>query len=167
MSDIETILLKTFDLVKAYYTDHIVNDGPVVEYKEPQKLTDLLQLEINTDGVGYEELFGEIGKYLKYCVHTGNMQFFNQLYAGFNTPAFLGEVFTALTNTSMYTYEVAPAATLVEQELIRKMCKIVGYNDGEGIFLTGGSNANLVAMLSARNKLFRRSDTMECMAWTS
>jgi glutamate/tyrosine decarboxylase-like PLP-dependent enzyme len=82
------------------------------------------------------------------------MQFFNQLYAGFNTPAFLGEVFTALTNTSMYTYEVAPVATLVEQELIRKMCRIVGYNDGEGVFLTGGSNANLVAMLSARNKLF-------------
>jgi hypothetical protein len=70
MSDIEMILLKTFDLVKAYYRDHIGNDGPVVEYKDPQKLTDLLQLEINTEGVGYEELFGEIGKYLKFCVHT-------------------------------------------------------------------------------------------------
>lgn len=117
-------------------------------------MTDLLQLEINPDGVSYEELFDEIGKYLRFCVHTGNKQFFNQLYAGFNTPAFLGKIFTALTNTSMYTYEVAPVASLMEQALIRKMCGIVGYPDGEGIFLTGGSNANLIAMLSARNHQF-------------
>ena len=154
MSNFENMLSRAFDLIRVYHSDHIARDGLVVKYKDPQTLTDLLQLEINPDGISYEELFDEIGRYLRFCVHTGNKQFFNQLYAGFNTPAFLGEIFTALTNTSMYTYEVAPVATLMERVLIRKMCRIVGYTDGEGIFLTGGSNANLIAMLSARNHQF-------------
>ena len=153
MPKIENILSRTFDLIKVYHDEHIARDSLVVEYKDPRKLMDLLQLEISPDGVSYAELFDEVGKYLRFCVHTGNKQFFNQLYSGFNTPAFLGEIFTALTNTSMYTYEVAPVATLMEKELIKKMCRIVGYHDGEGIFLTGGSNANLIAMLSARNRL--------------
>ena len=94
-----------------------------------------------------------IDKYLEYSVKTGNKQFFNQLYSGFNFPAFIGEIFTVLANTSMYTYEVAPVATSIETEMIRLMNRYSGYVDGDGIFVSGGSNANLVAMFSARNKV--------------
>jgi len=99
-----------------------------------------------------EDITGIIKKYLRYSVKTGNKQFFNQLYSGFNFPGFLGEIITSLANTSMYTYEVAPVATLMEIELIEKMCSIVGFRNGEGTFVTGGSNSNLMAMLCARNK---------------
>jgi glutamate/tyrosine decarboxylase-like PLP-dependent enzyme len=54
----------------------------------------------------------------------------------------------------MYTYEVAPVATEIEREMIRLMNSYTGYVKGDGIFLTGGSNANLNAMLSARNRIF-------------
>ena len=40
---------------------------------------------------------------------------------------FLGDVVTSTTNTSMYTYEVAPLATLMELKLIDKMRCLVGY----------------------------------------
>lgn len=72
MSNIENILSKAFDSIKVCHDEHIAGDGLVVEYRNPQKLMDLLQLEINPDGVSYEELFGEIGEYLRFCVHTGN-----------------------------------------------------------------------------------------------
>jgi glutamate/tyrosine decarboxylase-like PLP-dependent enzyme len=55
----------------------------------------------------------------------------------------------------MYTYEVAPAATIIETEMIKLMNSYVGLqSNGDGIFLSGGSNANLVAMFSARNRIF-------------
>lgn len=57
----------------------------------------------------------------------------------------------------MYTYEVAPVATLIETEMISLMNSYAGYPDGDGIFVSGGSNANLVAMFSARNRIFPES----------
>ena len=53
----------------------------------------------------------------------------------------------------MSTYGGSPVATLIENKLIKKMANIVGFKDGDGIFVTGGTQANLVAVLSARNAL--------------
>src|SRR5690606_25232217 len=53
--------------------------------------------------------------------------------------------------------------TLMEQTLVDKMSQLIGFRSdnerGEGIMLTGGSNANLVAMLAARNILYPNSKT--------
>jgi glutamate/tyrosine decarboxylase-like PLP-dependent enzyme len=43
-------------------------------------------------------------------------------------------------------------ATEVEKRMIALLSQYVGYPDGDGVFLTGGSNANLVAMFTARNR---------------
>lgn len=124
----------------------------VVKYREPNELRKEIDLKVKKDGDTLDVILSDIEKYLEYAVNTGNKQFFNQLYSGHNLPAFMGEVVASATNTSMYTYEVAPVATLIENEMIGKMLGIAGFPDGEGLFLTGGSNANLVAMFSARNR---------------
>ena len=56
----------------------------------------------------------------------------------------------------MYTYELAPIATLIELELIKKMCGLVGDNfkDGSGVFTSGGSNGNMLGLLCARQNMF-------------
>lgn len=69
-------------------------------------------------------------------------------------PGLIGEIFTSLTNTSMATYEIAPVATLIEQTLIAEMNSYIGFSQGEGTFVTGGSNANLIALMCARNQTF-------------
>jgi glutamate/tyrosine decarboxylase-like PLP-dependent enzyme len=104
--------------------------------------------------VSEDEFLGLIDHYLEFSVRTADKQFLNQLYSGFNLPAFIGELLTIATNTSMSTYEVAPVATLIEKEMISLMNSYAGYSDGEGIFVSGGSNGNLIAMFSARNRIF-------------
>ena len=146
------------DIKKLYflidkYLDEQSNGDKVLDYCPPDELANQIQAEILSNGQSIDNLFANIDSYLKYCVHTGNRQFFNQLYAGFNFPAFVGDVITSLTNTSMYTYEVAPAATILELAVIDKMCQHAGYTSGDGILVTGGSNANLIAMFSARNRV--------------
>ena len=145
------LLEKTFNLIVKYIETLQNNDG-VINYQPPGTLIQKFDLKIGEDKSSEDAILKSIENYLKYSVRTGNVQFFNQLNAGFNFPAFLGDVITSLTNTSMYTYEVAPVATLMELELIEKMCSFVGFNDGEGTFTTGGSNSNLLAMLCARNR---------------
>ncbi|MEG3639355.1 pyridoxal phosphate-dependent decarboxylase family protein [Magnetococcus sp. PR-3] len=127
----------------------------IVDYLPPEKLAEVFDLSIHPHGLpDHEALIPVLQEYLKHSVKTGHPQFCNQLFAGFNFPAFLGEVFTALTNTSMYTYEVAPLATLMERYLIEKMGSLAGFSNPDGIFSSGGSNSNLIAMLCARQKMF-------------
>jgi glutamate/tyrosine decarboxylase-like PLP-dependent enzyme len=152
MQNTETLLAAFFEIIQPYLAKSNLPENKVVEYLSPGELRQRMDLPVGRSGESFEQILGHISQYLKYAVDTGNRQFFNQLYGGFDLPAFMGEVVTALANTSMYTYEVAPVATLIEAEMIDKMCGIAGYENGDGIFLTGGSNANLVAMFSARNR---------------
>jgi glutamate/tyrosine decarboxylase-like PLP-dependent enzyme len=91
---------------------------------------------------------------LHYSVRTGHPGFSNQLYGDQDAAGLLGEWMTALLNTSMYTYEVAPVVTLMELELMRQMCAKVGWDDdvGEGVLAPGASIANLMALLAARHR---------------
>lgn len=150
MNDHKT-LSKAFEKVNKHIAAK--NDNPVIRFKDPADLKSLIPLSIGEKGVCEQDFLSLIDQYLNYSVNTSNKQFLNQLYSGFNFPAFIGEMCTALTNTSMYTFEVAPVATLIENEIIDLMNRYAGYDEGDGTFVSGGSNANMLAMLSARNKL--------------
>ncbi len=149
----QNIIELSFKKIKEYIEGEAKNEHLLVHLKNPSELKELIDFSIPNKGVSEEEFLGFIDQYLKYSVKTGHSQFVNQLYSGFNLPAFLGELFTVLTNTSMYTYEVAPVATMIEKEMVELMNSYTGFSSGDGIFVTGGSNGNLVAMFSARNRL--------------
>ncbi|MDD3430849.1 MAG: aminotransferase class I/II-fold pyridoxal phosphate-dependent enzyme [Bacteroidales bacterium] len=152
MNDLN-ILSSSLEKIKAYILANSDTSTKILDYQTPSALSKVIPFDIAQKGVSENEFLDLLDKYLEYSVKTGNKQFLNQLYAGFNLPAFIGEVFSVLTNTSMYTYEVAPVATCIETEMIRLMNSYTGYTKGDGIFLSGGSNANLIAMFSARNRL--------------
>ncbi|MFK5957384.1 MAG: pyridoxal-dependent decarboxylase [Lutibacter sp.] len=151
------ILSSSFEKIKNYLESNNDTNQPIVPFKTPSELKEVIDFNIDKNGVSEQEFLELVDKYLEYSVKTGNKQFLNQLYSGFNFPAFIGELFTVLANTSMYTYEVAPVATTIETEMIRLMNSYAGYTNGDGIFVSGGSNANLVAMFSARNKFLPES----------
>ncbi len=151
----KAILAEVFNMIMAWIEDGKNPDLPVVDYQKPEELKAKLELFIDREGTDQEGLLIEIRKYLKYAVRTNHPRYLNQLFGGVNFPAFIGEIITALTNTSMYTYEVAPVATLMENALMDKMLSYTGWKTGTGSLLTGGSNTNMVAMLLARNTHFK------------
>jgi len=143
---------RVIDLVNDYINKNQNPDTPVTHHLPPDELRQKIDLSLPEEGCSLEVLYGIIEQYLDFSVRTGHPQFFNQLWSGFSFPGFLGELFTSLTNTSMYTYEVAPVATLMETECIKKMGAICGFKKPEGLLLSGGSNGTLQAMMIARNR---------------
>lgn len=148
-------LLQSFGRIAADYLRENANpETPVAKASSPKKLSDDHDLAIGPSGKPVKAVLDDVKLYLDHSVRTGHPQFFNQLFGGFSLPGFFGEATAALSNTSMYTYEVAPIATLIEKTLIKKMCESLGFKNGEGIFTTGGSNSNLVALFAARHRAF-------------
>ena len=62
----------------------------------------------------------------------------------------LAEQIISEMNTSMYTYEMAPVFTCIEYEITQQLKKLVGYNEGDSLFLPGGSICNITAINTAR-----------------
>jgi len=121
-----------------------------ISHNSLKKITDLA---LPLEGMGYQTVLSDINHFLRYSVRTDHPGFMNPLWGGMNLTAFLGEVIASLANNSMYTYELSPVATLIEQSLIRRMCEIVGFGDGNGTLTTGGSNGNMIGMLCARYRI--------------
>jgi len=117
----------------------------------PDQLEAQLELALPDQGESFEALQTSIHGYLQYAVKTAHPAYFNQLWGGFDPTCFMGDMLTSATNTSMYTHEVAPVATLIEKTLIAKMGSLVGFANPEGQFTTGGSNGNLMALAIARH----------------
>ena len=136
-----------------YLQGNPLKDNRLVDYYDYESLENKFDTSIGKKGVSEEELLSSALTYMQYCVRTFHPQFWGTLRAGYSIPSLVGEILADITNTSMSTYGGSPVATLIENKLIKKMADIVGFNDGDGIFVTGGTQANLVAVLSARNTL--------------
>ena len=140
------------DRIVQYLKDQDKNIGLTKPKIAPENLYKEfdIRLDESTNFDGIKEI---IEKYLTLAVKTGSTNFYNQLFSGFSATGYLGEVLTALTNSSMYTFEMSPVATLMEKELIKRMSSLIGYENGFGTFVTGGSNGNLLGMLAAIYRL--------------
>ncbi len=149
-----TILKDLFQVIQEYAQVIQNENEKVVDFTSPKDLANIISFPVDEEGISDEAFKDLMQKYLQYSARTGHKQFMNQLFSGLNLPAFAGDVLTSINNTSMYTYEVAPVATMIENEMIGLMSSFAGYKNGEGIFVTGGSNANLIAMFSARNHAY-------------
>lgn len=142
---------REINLVNDYLRQNDESGTLVTHHLEPDSLRQKIDLSLPECEGSLEEVYAFIEQYLTFAVRTSHKQFFNQLWSGLSLPGFLGELFTCLTSTSMYTYEAAPAATLMEEELIKRFGALCGYADPDGLFISGGSSGNLQAMMIARN----------------
>ena len=131
--------------------DHLLNPDKVIvkPNSTPENIFRSNDLDLG-DPIDLEDIKIIIDNYLTSAVRTDSPNFYNQLFSGFSPLGYIGEIIATITNSSMYTFEMSPAATLMENKLINKMCHYVGYQNGFGTFVPGGSNGNLVAMLAAR-----------------
>jgi len=153
LSDTKPFLDQRFiDIINTYLKSNTDPESIITHHIPPEELHSKIDLTLPEQGCSVDDLYKVLDQYLTFSVRTGHRQFFNQLWSGFTLPGFLGEVIASLANTSMYTYEVAPMATLMEMELIKKLGGICGFENPDGLFVTGGSNGNLQAMMIARNR---------------
>jgi glutamate/tyrosine decarboxylase-like PLP-dependent enzyme len=138
--------------VQEYVRECRRGEVPVVEYKTADELQDMLDVRVCGEGCADRELLSLIETYLACAVRTAHPHFSNQLFGGFSLAGLLGDVTASLTNTTMATFEAAPAATILERAMIGHLLAKVGFDGGEGILCPGGSHANLLGVLCARQR---------------
>ncbi|KAK7468144.1 hypothetical protein BaRGS_00036608 [Batillaria attramentaria] len=128
-------------------------DTKVTNFQQPHDLEKLLKLEVSAEGETPEEILQHGRRIIQYSVKTGHPRFFNQLYSGIEPFSLAGSWLSDALNTNLHTYEVAPAFVVIEKYMMRKICDVIGFSEGEGIFCPGGSFSNLMATHLARYRI--------------
>jgi len=134
--------------------DGTSRDNRVVEWIDPDSLIALLGVDLPQHPQSNQQLIDTIRRIVKYSVKTGHPHFINQLFSGLDPYGLAAQWITDALNPSVYTYEVAPVFTVLEDQVLREMRRCVGYpnGDGDGLFVPGGSMANTYAMHCARHR---------------
>ena len=126
---------------------------PVVKLGDPDDMVTDFDLAVNEDPMSEQDFKAVLGNVVLNTPRTASRSFFNQLFGGRMPAATLGELLSVMLNISMYTYKVGGPHVGIEMELIKQICKHIGYSEeeGGGTFAPGGSMSNFMAMLMARD----------------
>ena len=92
----------------------------------------------------------------KYAVHTPHPDYFGLFNPRPNFPSIIADAITATFNPQLAAWSHAPFASEIEDLLIHEIGKKFGYKDTEidGVFTSGGAEANLTAILCGLNYKF-------------
>ncbi len=82
--------------------------------------------------------------------------------------SWLGDIMTNAYDPHASGWLLSSAGSCIEQETVKWLCNQAGYpQSAGGVFVSGGSMANLVALTAARNKKLREADYGRGVAYVS
>lgn len=139
------------DSVRDYFTQSLAG-SPTWPWKTPPEMVARAKRLIDSRP-GFETLVAEILSETR-RLHSPH-------YMGHQVPpalpaAGLFDALASLTNQGLGLYEMSPFFTAAERALVEKLCGAIGWDtaSADGIGTSGGTLANLTAVLSARNRRY-------------
>ncbi|NSY39771.1 pyridoxal-dependent decarboxylase [Leisingera sp. ANG59] len=133
---------------------HQAADRPVCHVKSRDEFAELVDVGLDSqNGSSLAEIEQALSQFLALNPDVSQLGFHKQLYSGVSMPAVLGDWVASLSNAVMHTFKVGPVANLMEMEVIRQLNQLVGFDNGEGLMVSGASQANLVSMMLARHSV--------------
>lgn len=143
--------LELFNKIAELFLDKESNE-PVSKYIHPENIAKEVNFKLEDAPIDESEFEKALTEIVLKSPKTSSKLFFNQLYGGRKNLATLGDLLSVLMNNSMYTYKVAGVQVALEKEIISKVCEQINYpKDSDGTMPPGGSSANLMAMILARD----------------
>jgi aromatic-L-amino-acid decarboxylase len=135
-------------LVTEYFAR--VPDLPVFPETEARSLDRLLPQELPNEGVSIERVIEDCRTIIDASRHNGHPRFFGYVASPSTPVGAYADLIASALNQNVTAWRSAPAATTIERTVVRWLARLVGYREeGGGLLTSGGSMANLIALLVA------------------
>jgi len=140
------------DILSRYLSDNLEGKGPVLDWQSPAQAMEQWQAALPrqatlTSGQLLTAIQDEI---LSASLHIHHPRNLGHQVATPLPMAALCDLVAALTNQAMAVYETGPSATLLERQVLHWLGELIGWQRAEGVLTSGGAQANLTALLAAR-----------------
>src|SRR5438105_13194091 len=153
--EMRKVAYRVFDLVVEHFGN--VRTGPVGAKGDPAKLIPLFDVDPPENGRDPNEILAELKRdVFPNNLHVDHPRFFAFVPGPNNFVSTMGDALAAGFNIFNGTWLGGPGAAAVELGVVRWLCRICGLPESAGgLFVSGGSMANLTGLVAARNALLR------------
>lgn len=131
--------------------DHLegLSGQKTIDYQEPEQVYQLFEKELDQSKPNDLRWLEEV---LKYSVQVPNPRYMgHQISPPVPITALMGLV-DGLINNGMGVYEMGQAGTAIERVVVKKVALQLGFGEeSDGVLTSGGTLANLTALLAARS----------------
>lgn len=113
------------------------------------------KIDINKEPLDSKFVMDELDDiYLKHAIAFHLPKYIAHLNCPVVIPSLIGEQILSAVNSSLDTFDQSAGGTYIEQKLIDWTGKQIGYNAGDGVFTSGGTQSNLMAVLLMRDAFY-------------
>lgn len=104
-------------------------------------------------GEPLEQLLNDCRTIINNSRHNGHPRFFGYVASPANAPGAFADLIASALNANVTSWRSGPAATEIERTVVNWLASLIGYGSADqpahGLLLSGGSMANLTALLIA------------------
>ena len=127
---------------------------PVLHESDENQLHKIEAIGIPAKGRPVEQVVQEMEEEVfRFCGDNNHPRFFGFVPGPASCVSWLGDVMTSAYNIHAGGSKLAPTVNCVEQQVIRWLCDLADFGPASGgIFVSGGSMANITALTAARDR---------------
>lgn len=154
-----------------------LSEGPVVDDAAPEALAAIEREGIPARGRALDDVVAEMQRdIIGYGYNADHARFLGFVPGPTTAVSWLGDVMAAGYNRHAGSFANYPVGCVAEHELLRWLCEKVGWTGSEagdggarpgGLFVSGGSMANLTALCTARMEKLAEEDWCRGVAYIS
>ena len=117
------------------------------------KLNTLINTELPVDGEPLEKLLDECRSVIELSRHNGHPRFFGYVASPSTPIGAYADLIGSTFNSNITCWRSAPGGTEIEKLVVRWLGSLIGYDtDARGLLTSGGSMANVIALLTASRR---------------
>ncbi|MDM8128705.1 MAG: pyridoxal phosphate-dependent decarboxylase family protein [Paraclostridium dentum] len=131
-----------------------LESNEVVKVADSNQINKLRNISIPSQGRQVQEVMEEMMKEVyEYGARVNHPRFFGFIPGPADLNSWIGDVMSSAYNLHAGCWMTTSAASFIEKTLIKWLSEKAGYNteQSSGLFVSGGSMANLTAMVAARD----------------
>src|SRR5215813_3432120 len=130
-----------------------VSERDVVARNYQEKKESLPKADLAWEPVPLDQLIEECQTIFDLSRHNGHPRFFGYVASPSTAIGAYADLVASALNANVTCWRSAPGGTAVEKLVVRWLGQLIGYNnDSHGLLTSGGSLANLTALLIASRR---------------
>jgi aromatic-L-amino-acid decarboxylase len=147
--DLRALSERSMELVANYFAT--ISELPVFPDMSGEDVKAQFDSTLPEAGAPLETIFADYEKIIGASRHNGHPRFFGYVASPATPPGAFADLIASTLNANVTAWRSAPAATEIERMTVRWLGSLVGFSaDAHGLLTSGGSMANLTALLMAQ-----------------
>ena len=147
-AEMNSLSSQVTQLVTEYFSR--VPSLPVFPETAGGKTTARLGASLPLEGEPLDQLVNDCRAILEGSRHNGHPRFFGYVASPATAPGAFADLIASALNSNVTSWRSGPAATEIERTVVSWLATLIGYGkDAAGILTSGGSMANLTALMVA------------------